>query len=471
MSDRPQAPATRRQVRGRLAADLILSLLVCAVLVLGLIGVFSFGDAASPAVVTLATAVAVIAGFALGWLLKPRTVTGAVHRAGPAVVEADSSEERVLLSSIIDSMEGGVMTISSEGTITSLNAVAESTLGYQAGQVVGQHFSVVFEDIPENRTVRKMIGAALSQRRTFSSVEVSAATADGDVATLGATLSLLRDESDQHRGIVLTFKNLAKLNLLRAQVQRTDQLASLGRLAAGMAHEIRNPLGSLHGLVELIEEDFEPDDPRRRYTTKILSTIDQLNTLVESLLEFSHPALTHVEPQDVREIVRENVQLSAFEAKDRETLLEEDYGPEPVRAAVDRESLGRAIFNVVRNAFQATPEGGRVAVSVDCVPASQPGEPPLARIAIANDGPGIRPDDREKLFTPFFTTRPDGTGLGLPIAHQIVSAHAGQIEVESGIDSGTTFHIMLPTTVEPAGALAGGEPGNRTHGRESAHSR
>jgi len=392
----------------------------------------------------------VVAAIAVGCIIKRGSSASPGQAAPPAEAETEPGDDQKLLGHIIDSVEASVMTISSAGTVTSFSAVAEKALGYEAKAVVGQHFGAVFPNIPENRVLRDMIISALTAHRTRSSVEVNAATSDGSTVALGVTISLLRGEGGRHRGIVLTFKDLAELKQLREQIKRTDQLASLGRLAAGMAHEIRNPLGSLQGLVELIQEDFREDDPKRRYTSTILRTMDQLNTLVEDLLDFSHPPMTHVEPHDVRDLVRESVQFCTFEHRGRPVALHEDYTPEPICVRADRETLARAIVNIVRNAFQATPDNGTVAVSVRRQTAPKPGTPEQVLVAVANSGPHVSPEDRDKLFTPFFTTKPKGTGLGLPIAHQIITAHSGQIEVESEPDSGTTFSIILP--IEPAGA-------------------
>jgi PAS domain S-box-containing protein len=204
------------------------------------------------------SAAALAAGVAAGRFLRLRHRVPKSGEAPAVDVNGapEEAEQQELLSHIIDSVEGGVMTISSSGTITSFNVVAERTLGHDAKAVVGQHFGLVFPNVRENRAIRNMIISALTAQQTFSSAEVGAATATGDTRALGITISLLRGEARRPRGIVLMFKNLAELKRIREQVQRTDQLASLGRLAAGMAHEIRNPLGSLHGLVELIREDL-----------------------------------------------------------------------------------------------------------------------------------------------------------------------------------------------------------------------
>ena len=398
----------------------------------------------SALVVLAATALGAAVGvLAIGRIIRWRVPEVADAPTLPAKAD-EVDEEARLLGNIINSMEGGVMTISSAGTVTSFNSVAQKTLGHQAHDVVGKHFGAVFANIPENRALREMITSALTAHRTASSVEVAAVTAGGSAVTLGVTVSLLRGEAGRHRGIVLSFKNLAELNQLRGQVERTRQLAYLGRLSAGMAHEIRNPLGSVRGLVELMSEDFDEDDRKLEYTATILRTVDRLNTLVESLLAFSQPAVTDMERIDVRELTRECVQLCSMQQDGRRVRLKEFYAAEPLCVLADRDSLVRAVLNIVRNAYQATPDDGVVAVTVHGRAPRHNEDPGHAEIAVTNSGSYVNPDDHSRLFAPFYTTKSDGTGLGLPIANQIITAHSGQIEVESEMDTGTTFNVTLP---------------------------
>ena len=414
----------------------------------------------SALVVLAATAVGAAGSvLAIGRIIRWR-VPQVADAAPPADEERnEADEEAELLGNIINSMEGGVMTISSAGTITSFNAVAQRTLGHRAHDVVGKHFGAVFANVPENRSLREMIMSALTAHRTASSVEVDAVAANGSTVALGVTVSLLRGEAGRHRGVVLSFKSLADLNRLREQVERTRHLAYLGRLAAGMAHEIRNPLGSVRGLVELMGEDFDENDRRREYTATILRTVDRLNTLVESLLDFSQPAVTNMERVDLRELTRECVQLCSMQQDERRVKLKEFYPAGSLWVLADHDAMVRAVMNLVRNAYQATPDGGVIAVSVHGIAPRHNEDPGRAVIAVTNSGSYVHADDRGRLFTPFYTTKSDGTGLGLPIANQIVTAHSGQIEVESEMDTGTTFNVVLPICAvakEPALAAASG---------------
>ena len=449
MADNSTKPFTVRNLRMIMSLLVLVAALVFGSLVWSVLAIFvpAGNHPMLSAVVLAATAFgAAIGVLAIGRIIRARVP----EEADPSRHKEnrdDEDEGTRLLGNIIDSMEGGLMTINSAGTITSFNSVAKRTLGHEAKDVVGRHFGAVFANIPGNRALREMIKSALTAHRTVSSAEVEAAAADGSAVALGVTISLLRAEAGRHKGIVLTFKDLAALNQIREQVERTRQLAYLGRLSAGMAHEIRNPLGSLRGLVELMREDFPEDDPKWEYTNTILRTIDRLNTLVESLLAFCQPAVADMEPVDVCNLTRRCVRFCAVEQGDRNISLREYYSSGPLCVLADRGSLARAIINIVRNAYQATSENGVVAVSVNGRPPGLNDEAGQAVIAITNSGSYVNPDDRGKLFTPFYTTKSDGTGLGLPIANQIITAHAGQIEVESEMDTGTTFNITLPVSL------------------------
>jgi len=445
MADNSSKHFTVRNLRMIMSLLVLVAALVFGSLVWSVLAIFvpaGHHPILSAVVVLAATAFGAAGGvLAIGRIIRARVPEAADPSRRK---ENKDDDEGKLLGNIINSLEGGLMTISSAGTITSFNSVAQRTLGHEAKDVVGRHFGAVFANVAENRALREMIKSALTAHRTASSVEVEAMAVDGSPVALGVTISLLRAEAGRHKGIVLTFKNLAELNQIREQVERTHQLAYLGRLSAGMAHEIRNPLGALRGLVELMHEDFARDDPKWEYTSTILRTIDRLNTLVENLLAFCQPAVADMEPVDVCGLTRECVELCAIEQEGRNVSLREYYSAGSLYVQADRASLARAIINIVRNAYQATPENGAVAVSAGGRPPRLNDEPGQAVIAITNSGSYINPDDRSKVFAPFYTTKSDGTGLGLPIANQIVTAHAGQVEIDSEMDTGTTFNITLP---------------------------
>ncbi|MFB3855584.1 MAG: nitrogen regulation protein NR(II) [Vicinamibacterales bacterium] len=230
----------------------------------------------------------------------------------------------------------------------------------------------------------------------------------------------------------------ARIRSLCDRLQHAGQLVALGTMTAGVAHELRNPLASLQGMVELLGRDFVEDDPRRRYVKTMLQSIDRLNRMVEDLLLLSSPSAPAPETFDLRQQARETVLMARLGLGDRPVSL--DMGPDPgvaipVHGSAPR--LSQALTNIVLNAVQATPDGGEV--SVCTVRAGRE-----AMVRVHNSGSYISPEQAARVCLPFYTTKPRGTGLGLAIAQQIVAAHGGRIEIESDCDKGTTFSIHLP---------------------------
>ncbi len=223
---------------------------------------------------------------------------------------------------------------------------------------------------------------------------------------------------------------------IEEQLRRADRLSALGELSAGMAHEIRNPLGSIRGTAEILKDGIDPADKRYEFAQILIKEVDRLNRVVQDFLDFSRPATPRRESFDVLEALREVLLLTRQPAqKNRvETLLE---GEGKLAVAGDREQLKQAFLNLVLNALQAMPEGGTLKILAAAAEAE-------VRILFADSGQGIPAESLDRIFNPFFTTRSEGTGLGLAITHRIIQGHGGRIEVESRPGEGTVFTLHLP---------------------------
>ncbi|HUS57075.1 MAG TPA: ATP-binding protein [Planctomycetota bacterium] len=354
------------------------------------------------------------------------------------VAQVDTNK---LVSYTLDSLEGGVVTISREGTITSFNSVAERILGYDSGEAVGMHYTRVMPALGDMKRLVAMVQAALATGATFSSEEAVVRTKDRRRIPIGITISQLRDEHGNSFGVVLMFKNLAEIKRIRDQIMRTEQMASLGYLAAGIAHELRNPLGSLQGLAELLQEDMLPGEPRRTYTDTFIREIDRMNKLVEDLLCFAQPPIAAVDRRCLDDLVADSLAFAGYDFQDRTITVKTAYAATP-DVLVDIERFSRALLNIIRNAYQACPEGGTITVATGT---SNRGRLPRVFVKITNTGSYIEPHMRDKIFQPFFTLKKHGTGLGLSIASAIVKGHSGTIEVDSDPEEGTSFTIDLPS--------------------------
>ena len=360
-------------------------------------------------------------------------------RPGAASGQIDNGK---LVSYTLDSLEGGVVTISREGTITSFNSVAERILGYHSDEVIGIHYTRVMPALGDVKRVVGMVQAALTTGATFSSEEAVVRTKYRRRIPVGITISQLRDEHGNSFGVVLMFKNLAEIKRVRDQIIRTEQMASLGYLAAGIAHELRNPLGSLQGLAELLQEDMPAGSPGRTYTETFIREIDRMNKLVEDLLCFAQPPVLATDRRSVNDLVSESLAFAAFDFQNRTIEVRRCLSAEIPDVLVDVERFSRALLNIIRNAYQACPDGGTITVTTGT---STRGNSPRVFVKITNTGSYIEPEAREKIFKPFFTLKKHGTGLGLSIASAIVKGHSGTIEVDSDPDEGTSFFIDLPS--------------------------
>ncbi len=221
------------------------------------------------------------------------------------------------------------------------------------------------------------------------------------------------------------------------QLRRADRLSALGELSAGMAHEIRNPLGSIKGAAEILKDDYRPDDPKYEFLQILLRETDRLNVIVQEFLGFARPKPPEFQETDINEIIESVLTLTAQPLRKAGITLEKTLDPTIGHRDLDAGLLQQAFLNLVLNAVQAMPRGGTLTVTSALRGRS-------LEVAVADTGSGISPENRKKLFSPFFTTKKDGTGLGLAITYRIVENHRGTIEVESEPGRGARFTVRIP---------------------------
>ncbi len=261
---------------------------------------------------------------------------------------------------------------------------------------------------------------------------------------VGRDLELLQLLSAQ---VSLAFENAA---LYRAQQDRLDRLhraerlAAVGQLAAGVAHEIRNPLTAIRSTMQYLLHGFAPDEPHHELVAELLSEVDRINGTVGGLLSLGRPGELHLTEFDLIDPLSASVHLVQARATEQGVALEARLGSEPLRVRGDSGQLKQVFLNLLLNSLQSMPGGGRITVAAaSWSPPSSPGAR-WAQVRIADTGPGIPPDQVRRVFDPFYTTKRDGTGLGLAICHGIVERHQGEIELESEEGRGTTASVRLP---------------------------
>jgi PAS domain S-box-containing protein len=347
--------------------------------------------------------------------------------------------ERVksLMRNILQSIPTGVLTLDHRGTVTSLNLVAERLLGLRAAVVVGRPL----EDLQLAPDVVTWIREARRGQRLVHEADLTL-TVEGDRrATIRASASDLRDEGGQSQGLVILLRDITEVNRLEMQLRRADKLAALGTLAAGVAHEVKNPLHALSLNLHLLEKEVATGGPwsadTREYFEILRSETQRIHRIVENFLRFSRPSIPEVKPLDLHALLERVLSLLAFEAADHGVTIETAFDPELTTVAGDEGQLSQVFLNLGINALQAMPAGGMLVVRTRL-------DQGWAEVAVEDTGQGIEVEALPHIFDPYFTTRPRGVGLGLAIAHRIVEAHHGTMDVETAVGKGTTMILRLP---------------------------
>lgn len=384
-------------------------------------------DAASRApLVLFAHGMAFVATAALaGYLAEQLRHTGERLQAR----EVDLAAITALHESIVQSVSSGIVTLDAAGLVTFLNRAGEQIMGLAARDALGQ---------PASRWFGAFVDGP-------GRPEVSLVNARGERLRVGYTVFPLLDAGERRVGTAVIFQDLTRLREMEEAVRRGERLADLGRLAAGLAHELRNPLASMMGSIELIRGSGALPSDDARLLAIVLREAARLDVLVTRFLEFTRPVSPRREPVEVAEVLAETAEVFAHHPDAARVHLERDLAR--VRVEGDPDQLRQVAWNLLLNAAQAAGADGRSGtVWIACGPARGGG----AAVTVRDDGPGIAAADRGRLFTPFFTTRKEGTGLGLATVHRIVDAHGGKLEVDSEPGRGATFRILFPAAPPPA---------------------
>ena len=348
-------------------------------------------------------------------------------------------------------MSEGIISLNADGKIAFLNAPVERLLGIDRHQYAGGHYEDLFPNATRNFEIHELIEDVLKNgvSRTRDLLISTPAGRDAYVRTTASPASGRKKESI---GVVMLFQDIEELSRLRDQLRRMDVLASIGSTIAGMAHEVKTPLGYIRGLAELIREDLPKDAPQMKYVENIVESIDRLNVMVEEILSLASVKVDNSTAHDPKAIVREAIMYVREMLTANNLHLIEDYPQTPAPIRVDRQKLVECFINILRNACEAAPRGAALNIRIRPVILGRSTniDQDTLMFEFHNEGSYIPPETKERLFTPFFTTKKKGTGLGLAISKQIIEAHGGAIQVESEPHSGTLFRILLPAAVGPS---------------------
>ncbi|MEJ2058774.1 MAG: ATP-binding protein, partial [Desulfofustis sp.] len=269
--------------------------------------------------------------------------------------------------------------------------------------------------------------------------EMSFPSKDGSEKRLRFTKRHIDDEAQQYAGLMLLVQDLSQIRQLEDQLERVERDAVIGRMAAGVAHELRNPLSSIKGLVLLLKSRLKDDDQAEQTAELMIDQVERLNRSISELLDYARPAISNRTKFAVDDLIAKAVMLVRSDADSGAISIVENYRCGEYRAEGDQDKITQVILNICLNAIQAMEHGGKLDISTSC---SARG----VEVVISDNGCGIASDIREKVFEPYFTTKHDGTGLGLALSARIIADHNGSISITSTENSGTRVVLRLPAS-------------------------
>lgn len=340
---------------------------------------------------------------------------------------------RAFSDQVVEKLPVGLVASDENSRVAAYNETAEAILGIKSADALGQDAA---DSLPPELW-------SLSGRMDAEGpvIEEDLECAAGRDASLPLRVSAARlhGEDRSFWGYVYIFRDLSEVRRLQREVERSKRLAALGNLAAGVAHEIRNPLSSIKGFATYFRDRFK-DQPKDQDTARtMIQEVERLDRVIGQLLEFARPSDLKVTPVNVPELIKHALKLVEGDAGARDVVVTSDIAPDLEPVYMDPDRMSQVLLNLYLNAIQAMDHGGKMEIRV-----TRDEKRKQTKVAVSDSGPGIDPTDLERIFDPYFTTKPGGTGLGLAIVHKILEAHGGDVQVRSEQHKGTTVTLVLP---------------------------
>lgn len=351
---------------------------------------------------------------------------------------------------ILENIPTGVITTDAHGVITSMNAAAEHITGYKREEFIGRRWTTVHPFPPETKSLLE---------RTYYTGEphlfcdLPMVRKDGREVAIEIKTALLRDGRGRKMGVVAIFSDITERKQVQQRLQELEFLSRIGQLAVGIAHEIRNPLAGISSLIQVLREGVRGDEQMEPLIEQVLWEVKRLNHVVAQLLDFAHPDRIHPHPCNLREVVEGAMLLVRRQLESKGIQAEVQCELRDPTILVDSGKIRGILLNLFLNAMRAMPEGGRLRVILspftgkaaeDVLFWATPPPSEGVRVEVEDTGRGIDPSLLSSIFRPFFTTHPQGTGMGLFICKRVVEAHGGGLGVRSAPSRGTAFVIVLP---------------------------
>lgn len=334
---------------------------------------------------------------------------------------------------VVENMPIGLLAVDTDGRIVSFNQTAEGVLQITAQKVLGKDAKEVLPKPLER------LSQELGADEDVIEKEIECRLEDGRTIPMEISVSRLAGDDGVSMGHIILFSDLTEIQELKREVERAQRLASLGRLAAGIAHEIRNPLSSIKGFATYFGERYR-DIPEDRKTAEIMvEEVERLNRVIGQLLEFARPLAVKKKSASMETTIHHSLKMIERDAQAKHIRVETDLSHYVPEVHMDPDRMNQVFLNLYLNAIEAMEDGGTLSVALN-----QREDLKSVRIIVSDTGSGIKKADLVHVFDPYFTTKQSGTGLGLAIVHRIIEAHKGEIRVESETGRGTSVTIILP---------------------------
>jgi two-component system sensor histidine kinase PilS (NtrC family) len=366
--------------------------------------------------------------------------------------QVDYNQLEAFNQNIIQSLDSGLLTIDLSGNINFLNRTAEKILGRDGESLKDTSIYDLFPKI--NEVVEQVKMKVPESSPDYQRYETLLTNHEGGKLYLGFSFSPLTDPEGSLIGHTLIFQDITKFKEMEEQMKRVDKMAAVGALAAGMAHEIRNPLASLSGSIQMLKTELTLDDSQQHLMEITLRESERLNALITDFLLFAQPPQSHKIVYPIGKILEETLDLFIHSPSFHDGIRILRPSPhEGIRISIDPDQMKQVFWNLFINAAQSMSNGGEIqvhlgkgnALGITGLSLSPPvRDKEWVKVSIVDSGKGIPLEEKEKIFEPFFTTKENGTGLGLSIVHKIVENHKGLIKVDSELGRGSTFTIFLP---------------------------
>lgn len=338
---------------------------------------------------------------------------------------------------VVESMANGLISLDADGVVSTINPAAADLIGISRAKAQGLSLDSLFSEHTDE------IKSVLWDNSTILDKEIEYRLPDGSHIPVSLSATQVKDNNGSRLGAVISLHDLREVKELHERARRSEHLASIGRMAATVAHEIRNPLSSIRGLAQYFAAISQDKKEERTYALAMVEESDRLNLVVSELLSYARPLELNFEETSIKALFEDTVRMIVSEAETKGIEVRQEIEPEPHPVQLDRDRLLQVLLNLAQNSMAAMPDGGKLILQAIWLTEQQ-----SVQIIVRDTGTGIPEQDMPRLFDPFFTTKTHGTGLGLAIVRKIVDAHRGKIEVQSEEGTGTTVVLALPQLLD-----------------------